>query len=423
MIAPSPQRAQPAVDERWELVHRILRNPAFVRSPRLSEFLVYVCERAIDGRTGEISEQQIGVQVFKRSPGYNPNDDSIVRSHARLLRQRLDAYFEEDGNKEELRVHIPKGRYVPVFEQRAVHPLSPHRAPVAGVFSNRISNRWLWLSSALCAAALAVMVLVFWIRSENAGGSVAQSFWKAFFSKGQRVVIVPADSALALLEDLTQQRVHLSEYLNRKYRFDIIGKREWSSNTLSGIASRQYTSMSDLNLAVRLVLRREASAGQVEIRYARNLRLADLKQSNAVLIGGPRANPWEELFEKKMNFDFASSGPVAPENVVINKLPRAGERSSYSPATNDLPGRAYGLLAYLPGLSSASRVLIVEGTNAVGTESAADFLLDEQLLSTFLDEISRSGRKVPYFEVLLETAMVDGNAQQPQIVAYRTIAK
>jgi hypothetical protein len=422
-MAASSQHTQPAVDERWQLVHRILRNPAFARSPRLSEFLVYVCERAIDGRTDEISEQQIGVQVFKRTPGYNPNDDSIVRSHARLLRQRLDLYFKEDGKQEGLRVHIPKGRYVPLFEHRDVQPVHPHRASFASVSGIRISNRWVWLCSVVCAAALTVSAVVFWIRSESTGRSAAQSFWKMFFANGQRVVIVPADSALALLEDLTQRRVHLPEYLNGKYRFDINGKREWSRNILSGIASRQYTSMSDLNLAVRLVRRREASAGQVDIRYARNLQLSDLKQSSAVLIGGPRANPWEELFENKMNFEFATSGSVAPENVVINKVPRAGESSSYSPATTDLSGRAYGLLAYLPGLSPVTRVLIVEGTNAVGTESAADFLLDDLLLSTFLDQISRANRKVPYFEVLLETAMVGGNAQQPQIVAYRTIGK
>jgi hypothetical protein len=420
LIAPS-QHAQPAVDERWGLLHRILRNPAFARSPRLSEFLIYICERAIDGRTDEISEQQIGVQVFKRTPGYNPNDDSIVRSHARLLRQRLDAYFEEDGKNEELRVHIPKGRYLPLFEQREAQYVQPSVSAPPVVIEKGISRRWIWLCSAASAAALTVAVGVLWVRSESASQSAARSFWDAFFSNKQRVVIVPADSALALLQDLTQQRVHLPEYLNGKYRFDIAANREWGRDVLSAIASRQYTSMSDLNLAVRLVRRHEANTGQVEIRYARNLRLSDLKQSSAVLIGGPRANPWEELFENKMNFDFSSSGPVTRENVVINKRPRSGERSSYIPASTGLSGHAYGLMAYLPGLNPATRVLVVEGTSAVGTESAADFLLDDLLLSGFLEQISRSGHKVPYFEVLLETAMVDGNAQQPQIIAYRTI--
>jgi hypothetical protein len=419
-MAATSQRSQPAVDERWELIHRILRNPAFIRSPRLSEFLLYVCERAIDGRTDEISEQQIGVQVFKRAPGYNQNDDSIVRSHARLLRQRLDLYFEEEGKEEQVRIHIPKGRYVPLFEHRDIERALPHRASTETASANRTPRHWIWLC-ALCAGLLIVSAIVFSTGSEGASRSVAHRFLGSFFSSGQRVLIVPADSALALFEDLTRQRVHLPEYLNGKYRFEINGNHEWSGNILSGIASRQYTSMSDLNLAVRLARLRETSARQIEIQYARNLQVAELKRCSAVLIGGPRANPWEELFENRMNFYFAGSGPVTPENAVINKAPRTGESRSYIPSTSDSSGRAYGMLAYLPGLSPATRTLIVEGTSAVGTESAADFLLDDVLLSTFLDQIAGANHKLPYFEVLLETAMVGGTAQQPQIVAYRTI--
>jgi hypothetical protein len=419
-MAATPQHPEPAVDERWELIHRVLRNPAFIRSPRLSEFLLYVCERAIDGRTDEISEQQIGVQVFKRAPGYNPNDDSIVRSHARLLRQRLDLYFEEEGKEEQVRIHIPKGRYVPLFEHREVERVLPDRALSDTASSHRVSRRWIWLCM-LCAVGLTVSAIVFSIRSDGASRSAAHRFLGTLFSSGQRVLIVPADSALALFEDFTRQRVHLPEYLNGKYRLEINGNHEWSGSFLSGIASRQYTSMSDLNLAVRLVRLREASARQIEIRYARNLQVAELKQCSAVLIGGPRSNPWEELFENKMNFYFAGSGPITPEHSVINKTPRFGESSSYIPATSDSSGRAYGLLAYLPGLSPATRVLIVEGTSAVGTESAADFLLDDYLLSTLLDQISGPNHKLPYFEVLLETAIVGGTAQQPQIVASRTI--
>ena len=94
-------------DERRHVVQRIVASPNFSRSPRLVEFLTYVCDRALDGRADEICEQQIGVEVFKRPPNYNPNDDSIVRSHARLLRQKLGAYFEENGQGEKIRIPYP----------------------------------------------------------------------------------------------------------------------------------------------------------------------------------------------------------------------------------------------------------------------------------------------------------------------------
>ncbi len=414
------EHEQLVADERRQLVQRIVASPAFLRSPRLSEFLVYICERAIDGRAEELSEQQIGIHVFKRPQTYNPNDDSIVRSHARLLRQRLQLYFDEQGKTEELHIQIPKGHYIPQFQRS---PVKRAAEDVTEVKAARTSRRYrsTWILSALCAAAILVYGSVRWVAlSEPPARAAAHRFWKTFFASGKKVSIVPADSALALFEDLTNQPVHLPEYLTRKYRFSGSKLPPWQNNILSSIAARPYTSMADLNLAVRLTRLPEIGAHQMDVRYARNLQLADLKEGSAVLIGGPRANPWEELFQQKLNF-YVDVQPVTSENTVLNKSPRRGERTQYSEARGESSMRAYGLLAFLPGLAPATRILIVEGTSSVGTECAADFLLDDALLGTFLQQISAGQRGVPYFEVLLQSATVGGNAQQPEAVSYRVI--
>jgi hypothetical protein len=46
------------------------------------------------------TEQQIGVCVYDRPPGYNPNDDNIVRSQARQLRLKLEHHFANEGKDE-----------------------------------------------------------------------------------------------------------------------------------------------------------------------------------------------------------------------------------------------------------------------------------------------------------------------------------
>src|SRR5580693_3685311 len=104
-----------ATEPRWQLAQRIVASRSFAKSALLSRFLLYVCEREITGKTTEISEHQIGVHVFGRRPGYHPGEDNIVRNYARQLRHRLDQYFQEEGKDEELRVSIPRGKYVPVF--------------------------------------------------------------------------------------------------------------------------------------------------------------------------------------------------------------------------------------------------------------------------------------------------------------------
>src|SRR5215475_7521187 len=105
-------------DERWALIERIASSRYLKSSVRLREFLFYTADCAIREAPEDATEQQIGIRVFDRHPGYNSSEDSIVRTHARLLRQKLAAYFAAEGASEEVIVEIPKGHYLPVFVSR-----------------------------------------------------------------------------------------------------------------------------------------------------------------------------------------------------------------------------------------------------------------------------------------------------------------
>jgi hypothetical protein len=59
-------------EPRWQLAQRIAASRSFAKSALLSRFLLYVCEREITGKTTEITEHQIGVQVFGRRPAITP---------------------------------------------------------------------------------------------------------------------------------------------------------------------------------------------------------------------------------------------------------------------------------------------------------------------------------------------------------------
>src|ERR1700690_710223 len=107
-----------ASGQREELVRRVASSSTFEKSPRLRAFLVHVCQCALDDRPEAATEQQIGIRVYDRPPGYNPNDDNIVRSQARLLRLKLEHHFANEGKEEPVVITIPKGRYLPVFENR-----------------------------------------------------------------------------------------------------------------------------------------------------------------------------------------------------------------------------------------------------------------------------------------------------------------
>ena len=125
-LSHSKEAPPEAAGEREELVRRVASSSTFERSPRLRAFFLHVCRCALDNKPEAATEQQVGICVYDRPPGYNPNDDNIVRSQARLLRLKLEHHFANEGKDESVVITIPKGRYLPVFETRSEEPVILH---------------------------------------------------------------------------------------------------------------------------------------------------------------------------------------------------------------------------------------------------------------------------------------------------------
>lgn len=97
----------------------ILSWPQLRASETLARFLKFVVNETINGRAFEIKEYTIGLNVFKRPTTFNPQKDAIVRISGGRLRRLLSRYYESKEKEPRLRISIPKGTYVPVFEEYA----------------------------------------------------------------------------------------------------------------------------------------------------------------------------------------------------------------------------------------------------------------------------------------------------------------
>jgi len=109
---------------------RILASPDFETSERNRRFLRHVVEEALAGRAERIKAYSIATLVFGRSEDFDPMQDSIVRIEAGRLRRALDNYHLKHGDGSDVIITIPKGSYVPVFQQQA-QALPPAPEPVA----------------------------------------------------------------------------------------------------------------------------------------------------------------------------------------------------------------------------------------------------------------------------------------------------
>ena len=70
------------------------------------------------GRSAELKEFVIGMEVFDKTEKYDPRMDPIVRVEARRLREKLRKYYETDGREDPVSIDFPTGTYAPVVQTR-----------------------------------------------------------------------------------------------------------------------------------------------------------------------------------------------------------------------------------------------------------------------------------------------------------------
>ena len=156
---------RPSPEEIGAELARILDSPEFSATPRRRQMLKYLVEETLAGDRKPIKGYAIGVAVFGREEGYDPQLDPVVRMEARRLRRDLDSYYSLGGRNNPLRISIPKGQYVPeIYRTEPDHPAvaspstvitaAPATTTDAAAVPARGPLRW------IVAAALAAIVIV-----------------------------------------------------------------------------------------------------------------------------------------------------------------------------------------------------------------------------------------------------------------------
>src|SRR5579859_333172 len=133
----------------------MLANPLFSHSKRYPSLLRYVVEHALDGRTDQVKERTLGIEVFGRAPDYDTNLDPVVRTTAGEIRKRIAQYYHEPGHTGELRIELPCGTYVPEFHPAAAPPIAtvaPVAAPDTRAWLVPVASVLLLASVAISAA-------------------------------------------------------------------------------------------------------------------------------------------------------------------------------------------------------------------------------------------------------------------------------
>ena len=428
-------------DARWCLARRVVASRHFAKSHLLSNFLLFVVGETLEGRQGEISEHQIGVHVFARSPDYSTTEDNIVRNYARQLRKRLAEHFAEEGSAERIRIEIPVGGYVPVFTETRpevpdslriaatpklpgpVLPTEAHAEAQAAYprsAPGRDFRRWPMGTAILTALGLGLVAVTWFattsVRASRRSDEPTQALWASLIGGVANCFIVPADVGFNLVEDLSHRPLGLAEYLNGGYlNLPLDGVDPHSAQDLR---SQQFTTFVDLQVVEAIARRPEFDPQRVVLRFPRDLRPNDLEDNNAVIIGSIGSNPWASIADDGANFRIVYRNDMEGATIV-NSNPQPGEAASYASHWNEPAHETFALISFVPNLSRRGHLLFLEGLDVAGTQAAAQALLDQDVLAPIIRRATRPNGSLGAFEVLVRSTSIQSSAAGVQVVAFR----
>lgn len=419
----------PATDDRWQLVQRIVSSPPFHKSGRLRDLLLYITEQTIRGSAHELTEQHIGEAVFHKATGYSPLEDSSVRVHARQLRLKLHEYFDGVGREEALVVEIPKGAYTPIFRPAKAQLPNALPVPVQPIARQFRRATLPWTLCGVLAILFAGTVLFnrFERPASVAAASPVWPFSQIFDTRHQTVIAV-ADGNYGMWRILTGEHGSLEQYLNRDLpqQSATLKFGEAGSRFADYISNSTLTSFADVADAVSLVKAAGPFQNLVSVRSAKDLRIRDLDHENYVFIGSPASNPWVSLFQDKLNFRESEEAVGKSIKAFVNTKPLPGEQVRYQGLRwTGTEGEDYATIALLPNMTRDGSVLILQGLQQEGTEAAGRFLLQaenrHQLQRSLGIPVSDSIAGNIWFEALIRSRTVSGAPNSTALISVRRI--
>ncbi|MCB1489951.1 MAG: hypothetical protein KDJ88_21140 [Bauldia sp.] len=291
--------------------------------------LRFLVEEALAGRGDRLKGYTVGVAVFGREEGYDPQHDPIVRLEAHRLRQDLANYYVDAGSDDPIRISIPKGGYVPFFEpgrtlEPFVHPaegppdahLLPDTAEAdgAGPATRGPSRLRRWHYAAIAVVALLAAGAI-WMATRPARDPTADA------PQGPAVVVLPFEPLSPDPETRYLASGLTTELIDNLMRFPSF--RLYTLPPNFGVDSGKAPGALGRELGVAYVVSGSVAASAGQISVGAQLLNAD---TGSVV--------WSKAFDK----------PLAPDGLFQIRRALAGEIASelgqpYGAVYTDLEAR------------------------------------------------------------------------------------
>src|SRR6266478_2571831 len=395
-----PVAGVPVSDRAQQLaqIEKLLNSHALHGSESLCKLLRFLTNCAFEHPGISPKEYQIATEVFGRPKDFDPHLDSMVRVQVGRLRSKLAEYFASEGAEDPILVEMPKGNYALSFHVRPHEPSrnhasASHEVPAETANAGQPPRRWVAavvvLSIVLAAAVAVATDRLLTRRTAEARLTSANPNMPAAF-------VGRPDAGMRYYDSGRDSRARVLDY---------------------------YTGVGEV-LAVHAL---DKVFGQLhqEIRVKRGslFSLDDAKNNDLIFIGSPSENLTLLELPSTQNFIFqkVTSGVSAGAMKIINVHPESGELKEFlATPPNEPLADDYSVIALNHGLDPSRSVLILAGTTTIGTQSAVEYVCQQNSLEELLLRlsVSNSGELKP-FEAVIRVKVARGVPVGTELVALR----
>lgn len=381
----------PSVEQRRQALREVLDSQAFARSEQLKNFLRYVCEQEIAGRSAEIKEYTIGVEALNRDPSYSPTADSSVRRRAFELRHKLEEVYAGELASSPVLIDLPKGSYVPSFRFRGEeHRLSP---------ASRTNP--VWLALALLTGVLLGAGAVYLLKPSARSGhpdEILKEAWGPLAAPGANVLIsIASNFQMTVRANPFSPESGLPTYpapaeiypLFQKYNPLPEGATLFMRPSLNSATLGVVAGVATVSATLR-----SFGAGY-QILPERSAPLAGYRNRNVILFGDALTSFAGSTLLGRTRLTIAHD-PATNRMVIRDRSRPASDPPAFSRREGRPggPAEVYGLLTVMPSEGSPGeqyRTLIASGVSHVGIQGVMEYFSSPERLRDLKSQLQKDG--------------------------------
>jgi len=364
---------------------RVLQSQEFRSSHRSQDFLRYVVERTLDGHADSLKERTIGIDVFGRPAAYDPSDDATVRVKAGEVRKRLALYYANEGQRDDIRIDLPAGTYVPEFHRVEVSPSASEVK--AAPAEPRKWQRAVAVGGLLVVLAAGGIGLWLGLRTPR---TALDEFWAPVL-RGSTPVLLSA--AFVPVYGVDPKMAP-----ERPTRFEDFV-----------LLTDQFVGGGDLMGVVRISGMFDRMKRPYRVKIGSDVSFQDLRSAPAVLVGYSYTR-WREI-SKQLRFFIDAEG--RPRMVTDNGKPTAWALPDLPPdrRTNE----DYAIVTRVFHPDTQTMLVEVAGITQYGTEAGADFITTPEHLAEALRN-APAGWQNKNLQFVLHVKVIAGTPTSPAVV-------